>query len=160
MYQIWQAPSDKVRTSSSEQNRMTDLGEGQFQFSTRSHQKEGIFQVFCIQVNYSSQLFHMCYSIGRLTHHSHFHPLNFNQHHHQCNLPLIMNSQDLPASPASRVSPNQQNSPHKLHQPGPFKGHPNLPKTIIQLLFPKNKNKAQSNTYTSPKYSKKNCVNE
>ena len=29
---------------------MTDLAEGQFQFSTKSHQKEGIFQVFCIQV--------------------------------------------------------------------------------------------------------------
>ena len=26
------------------------LAEGQFQFSTRSHQKEGSFQVFCIQV--------------------------------------------------------------------------------------------------------------
>ena len=30
--------------------RMTDLVEGQFQFSTKSHQKEGSFQVFCIQV--------------------------------------------------------------------------------------------------------------
>ena len=30
---------------------MTDLAEGQFQFSMRSHQKEGSFQVFCIQVN-------------------------------------------------------------------------------------------------------------
>ena len=29
---------------------MTDLAEGQFQFSTRSHQKEGSFQVFCIRV--------------------------------------------------------------------------------------------------------------
>ena len=29
---------------------MIDLVEGQFQFSTRSHQKEGSFQVFCIQV--------------------------------------------------------------------------------------------------------------
>ena len=26
------------------------MAEGQFQFSTRSHQKEGSFQVFCIQV--------------------------------------------------------------------------------------------------------------
>ena len=31
------------------EHRMTDLAEGQFQFSTRSHQKEGSFQVFCIQ---------------------------------------------------------------------------------------------------------------
>ena len=47
-----------------------------------------------------------------------FHPLNFNQHRHQCHLPLIRNIQDLPASPASRVkvSPNQQISPHKSHQ--------------------------------------------
>ena len=51
---------------------------------------------------------------------SHFHPLNFNQHHHQCHLPLIKNSQDLPASPASRVSPNQQISPHKSYQNWPF----------------------------------------
>ena len=29
---------------------MTDLVEGQFQFSTSSHQKEGSFQVFCLQV--------------------------------------------------------------------------------------------------------------
>ena len=29
---------------------MTDLVEGQFQFSMRSHQKEGSFQFFCIQV--------------------------------------------------------------------------------------------------------------
>ena len=30
--------------------KSTDLAERQFQFSTRSHQKEGSFQVFCIQV--------------------------------------------------------------------------------------------------------------
>ena len=55
----------------------------------------------------SLQLFQVYYSTSRLTHHSHFHPLNFNQHCHQCLVSLIMNSQDLPASPASRVSPNQ-----------------------------------------------------
>ena len=44
MYQIWQAHSDKVRTSSGEEHRTTDLAEGQFQFSTRSHQKEGVFK--------------------------------------------------------------------------------------------------------------------
>ena len=60
----------------------------------------------------------VCYSISRSTHHSHFHPLNFNQH--QCHLPLIMNSQDLPASPASRVSSNQPISPLKSHQNRPF----------------------------------------
>ena len=71
----------------------------------------------------SLELFPLCFSINRWTHHSHFHPLNFNQHHHQCHLPLIMKSQDLPASPASIVSPNQWISPHKLHQTGPSKGH-------------------------------------
>ena len=80
----------------------------------------------------SLELFPVCYSISRSTHHSHFHPLNFKQHRYQCHLPLIMNSQDLPASRANRVrvSPNQRISPHKSYQPGPFKGHPNLPKTI------------------------------
>ena len=51
MYQIWQAHSDEVRISSREEHRTTDLAEGQFQFSMRSHQKEGSFQVFCIQVS-------------------------------------------------------------------------------------------------------------
>ena len=80
----------------------------------------------------SLELFPVCYSISRSTHHSHFHPLNFKQHRHQCHLTLIMNSQDLPASPASRVRviPSQQIGLHKSHQPGSFKGHPNLPKTI------------------------------
>ena len=40
---------------------------------------------------------------------------------------------------------------------GPSKGHPNLPKTIFQLLLPKNKKSTPSNTYTSPKYKKKLC---
>ena len=52
------------------------------------------------------------YSTSRWTHHNHFHPLNFNQHHRQCHLLLIKNSPDLPASPASRVSPNKQISLH------------------------------------------------
>ena len=81
----------------------------------------------------SSQLFPVCSRINRWTHHSHFHPLNFNQHCHQCHLPLIRNSQDLSTSPASRVSPNQRISPQKLHQTGPFKGHPNRQKTINKL---------------------------
>ena len=52
----------------------------------------------------SLELFPVCFSISRSTHHSHFHPLNFNQHRLQCHLPLIMKSQDLPASPASSQS--------------------------------------------------------
>ena len=74
----------------------------------------------------SSQLFPVCFSINRWTHHSHFHPLNFNQHRHTCHLPLIMNIQDLPASPASRVkvSPNQWISPHKSYQTRPLLGPP------------------------------------
>ena len=50
MYQIWQAHSDEVRTSSWEEHRTSDLAKGQFQFSKRSHQMERSFQVFCIQV--------------------------------------------------------------------------------------------------------------
>ena len=53
-----------------------------------------------------------------------FSPSQLQLQHHQCHLPLIMNSQDLPASPASRVSPNQQISPHKSHQNQPFSGPP------------------------------------
>ena len=102
----------------------------------------------------SLELFQLYYSTSRSTHLSHFHPLNFNQHHHQCHLPLIKTSQDLPASPASRVNPNQQINPHKSHQTGPSKGHPNLPKTIIQLLLPKNK-KAHHPTLTLPPIHKK-----
>ena len=77
----------------------------------------------------SSQLFPVCFSISRSTHHGHFHPLNFNQHRHQCHLLLIMNSQGLPASTV-RVSPNQRISPTRRTKPGPFQGHSNLPKTI------------------------------
>ena len=62
-----------------------------------------------------------CASVSADGHTSHFLPLNFNfnQHRHQCHLPLIMNSQDLPAS-IVRVSPNQRISPHKSHQNRPF----------------------------------------
>ena len=76
-------------------------------------------------------------------------PLKFNQHWHQCHIPLIITSHNLPASPASRVSPNQPISLHKSHQTGPFQGHPNLPKTIntIQHLH-------------IPTVHVKNCVNE
>ena len=66
-------------------------------------------------------------------HHNHnqFHPLNFNQHRHQCHLPLIMNIQDLPASPASTVivSPNQRISPHMSHQTRLFSGPPESSKS-------------------------------
>ena len=67
----------------------------------------------------SLQQFPVCLCSSRWTHHSHFHPLNFNQH---C-LPLIMNSQDLPVSRV-RVSPNQRISLHKSHQTWPFTGPP------------------------------------
>ena len=68
----------------------------------------------------SLELFQVYYSTSTSTHHSHFHPLKFNQHHHQCHLPLIKNSEDLPASPASRDSPNQWISPHKSQPNRPF----------------------------------------
>ena len=56
-------------------------------------------------------------SISRSTHHNHFHPINFNQHHHQCHLPPIKKNQDSPASPASRVSPNSRLACIKSYQP-------------------------------------------
>ena len=62
----------------------------------------------------SLELFPVYYSTSRSTHHKHFHPLNFNQHCHQCHFPLIIKGQDLPAS---RVRPNQQISLYKSHQP-------------------------------------------
>ena len=40
-YQLWQAHPDQVRSSCSQEHRKTDLVEGQFQLSRRSHQKEG-----------------------------------------------------------------------------------------------------------------------
>ena len=72
---------------------------------------------FSLDYPVSLQRLPVCLRISRWIHHSHFHPLNFNQHCHQCHLPLIMNSQDLPASPASRVrvSSNQRISLHKSH---------------------------------------------
>ena len=74
---------------------------------------------------------------------------------------LIMNSHDVPASPASRVSPNQCISPHKSHHPGPFKGHPNLPKTInkLHVYAPKQK-KHTIHHLQIPAVHEKNCVNE
>ena len=53
-----------------------------------------------------------------------FSPSNFNQHRYQCHLPLIKNRQDLPASSAQISGFRTKTSPSK--------GHPNLPKTIIQ----------------------------
>ena len=81
-----------------------------------------------------------------------FHPLNFNQHRHQCHRPLIKNSQVPPASLASKVSPNEQISLHQVTPAGPSKGHLNLPKTINKLIV-----YAQKSTpcNTSPKYMKK-----
>ena len=69
-----------------------------------------------------------------------------------------MNIQDLPASPASRVSPNQRISRTKH---GPFKGHPNLPKTINNLhVYAQKQKKAHRPTLTPPHSTKKNYVNE
>ena len=48
-HRIWQAHTDQVRPSCSQEHQETDLVEGQFQLSTRSHQKEGSVQVFWIQ---------------------------------------------------------------------------------------------------------------
>ena len=44
-------------------------------------------------------------------------------------------------------------------KPGPFKGHPNLPKIIKLHVYAQKQKSTPSNTYTSPQY-KKNCVNE
>ena len=109
----------------------------------------------------SLQRFPVCLHISRWTHHSHFHPFNFNQHRHQCHLPLIMNSQDLPASPASRVrvSPNQRISCTSHTKPGPSQGHPNHPKTINKLQVCAQKHKTVQHLHL-PTVHKKDCVNE
>ena len=49
----------------------------------------------------TSEVLHPYCSTSRSTHSSHFQPLNFNKHRHQCQLTLSKNKQDLPASPAS-----------------------------------------------------------
>ena len=64
--------------------------------------------------------------------------------------------QSRPPSQSSQQSqPKSADYPAQVTPNGPSKGHPNLPKTIIQLLLPKNKKGTPSNTYTSPKYTKK-----
>ena len=90
--------------------------------------------------NLSLELFPVYYSTSRLTHHNHFHPLNFNQYRHQCPRPLIMNSQDLPASPASRVSTNQQISLHKSHQLAILRVTHIFQKQLFSSCCPKTKN--------------------
>ena len=74
--------------------------------------------------------------------------LNFNQHRHQCHLPLIMNSQDLPSSRASRVSPNQRISLHMSPKLALIK---QLTSCMSML---KSRKSTPSNTYTSPQYKK------
>ena len=77
-----------------------------------------------------SSLFAVCFSISRWTHQSHFHPLNFNtpvpsSTHHE---------QSRPPSQSSQQSAQISGLPHTSRtKPGPFKGHPNLPKTINKL---------------------------
>ena len=94
----------------------------------------------------SLQRFPVCLRISRWTHHSHFHPLHFNQHRHQCHLPLIMNSQDLPESESAQISGLARTSHNK---PSPSQGHLNRPKTINMLhTVPKNIKSTPSNTYT------------
>ena len=114
------------------------------------------YSIKLLDYSVSLELFQVYYNTSRSTQNSHFHPLNFNQHHHQCHLTLIKNSKDLPASPASIVSPNQRISPHKSHQTGPSKGHPNLPKTHIKLNVYAQKQKRHTVQHVHfPQYTKK-----
>ena len=81
-------------------------------------------------------------------------PLNFIQHCHQCHLPLIKNSQDLPASPASKVGPNEQISLHKSHQPALLRPTQIFQKKLLSCCCPKTK-KAHHPTLTLPQKHKK-----
>ena len=82
-------------------------------------------------------LFQVCFSISKWTHPIHFHPLNFQLQPAPSPVPLpfIMNIQDLPASPASRVRVSQNSglASTSLTKTGPSQGHLNLPKTINKL---------------------------
>ena len=108
------------------------------------HNTEG-FPVYC--------------NTSRSTRHNYFHPLNFNQHHHQCHLPLIKNSQDLPASPPSKASPNEQISLHNLHQQALLRATRIFQNNYSAVVAQKQKN-TPSNTYTSTKNTKLVRMNE
>ena len=94
-----------------------------------------------------SGVFHPYCSTNRLIHHNHFHPLNFNQHRHQCQLPLSKDKQDLSASPANRIGPNQQISLFLVlirtahTKKTLLKASRIFPKHLIAMLFSQNKNK-------------------
>ena len=66
-----------------------------------------------------------------------------------------------PVQPAESESAQFSGLAHTSHtKPGPYMGHPNLPKTINNLhVYAQKQKSTPSNTYTSPQY-KKNCVNE
>ena len=61
-----------------------------------------------------------------------------------------------PVQPAESKSAQISGLARTSHtKPGPFKGHPNLPKTTNNLLIYAQKQKSTpSNTYTSPQYKK------
>ena len=105
-----------------------------------------------------SSLFGVYCSTSRSTH-NHFHPLNFNQHRCQCHLPLIKNSQDLSASPASKVSPNEQISLHKSHQPALLRATRIFQKQLFSCCCPKTKKHTVQHLHFPPLHEK-NCVNE
>ena len=90
----------------------------------------------------------------------HFHPLNFNQHHHQCHLPLVKNSQDLPACPASRVSPNKQISLNKSHQSALLRATRIFQEQLFSCCCPKTKKHTVQHLHFPPIHTKKNWVNE
>ena len=105
-----------------------------------------------------SQVF---YSISRSTHYKDFHPFNFNQHCHLCHLPLIKKSQDLPASPASRVSPNSRSACIKSHQPALLRATQSSKNNYTTMCSsPKTKKKHTVQHLHIPTIHLKNCVND
>ena len=106
----------------------------------------------------SLEWFPVYYTTSGLTHHIHFHPLNFNQHCHQCHLPLNKNGQDLQASPASRVSQISRLACIKSYQPALLRATWIFQKQLFNCLsMPKNK-KAHCSTLTlTPDTRKKLC---
>ena len=95
----------------------------------------------------SLELFQVYYSTSRSTHYSHFFPLNFNQHRHQCHLPFMKNSQDLTAS---GVRQNQRIILHKLHQTKSSKNN-------YSALVAQKQNKHSVQHLQSPQYTVNMC---
>ena len=70
----------------------------------------------------------------------------------------VKTSQPVQPAESAQISGLARTSSTK---PGPFKAHPNLPKTINKLhIYAQKQKNTLSNAYTSPQYMKKNCVNE